>query len=100
MDPSKFTTKAQQALEAAFQMANEHGQAADVTHLALALIDQSEGTTTTILNLLEKPIDRIKSDLESARRLAPSQSPMGGGFGQVMITQDLGRILNQARINV
>ncbi len=33
MNPEKFTTKAQQALEAAFQMATTHGQAADVTHL-------------------------------------------------------------------
>lgn len=98
MDPSKFTTKAQQALEYAFQQANHHNQAADVTHVALALMEQSEGTTRTILELLEKPIDRLSSDIETARKLSPNQSPFGGGFGQVMITQDLGKVLNQARI--
>ncbi len=98
MDPNKFTTKAQQALEGAFQLANQHTQAADVTHLALALLDQSEGTTRTILNLLEKPIEDLAQDIEQVRRLAPSQNPFQGGFGQVMITQDLGRVLNQARL--
>lgn len=98
MDPSKFTTKAQQALENAFQLANQHQQAADVTHVAMALIDQAEGTTRTILNLLEKPVDKLVEEIESARKLAPAQSPFGGGFGQVMITQDLGKVLNQARL--
>src|SRR6266511_3951417 len=99
MDPSKFTTKAQQALEQAFQLANQYSQAADVAHLALALLEQSDGTTRTILELLEKPVDRIAQELELARKQSPAQNPFFGGMGgQVMITQDLGKVLNQARI--
>ncbi len=61
MDPSKFTTKAQQCLEQSFQLANQNSQAADVAHLALALIEQGDGTTKTVLELLEKPISALKA---------------------------------------
>lgn len=98
MNPDKFTTKAQQALEHAFQLANDHGQAADVSHLGLALLKQADGTTRTILGLLEKPSDNIEREFELARHKSPAQGPLAGGFGQVMITHDLGRVLNQARI--
>ncbi|HEY1074261.1 MAG TPA: ATP-dependent chaperone ClpB [Patescibacteria group bacterium] len=97
MDPNKFTTKAQQALESAFQAATAHGQAADVTHLLISLLQQTEGTTRTILTILEKPIDRILEETEDSRRHAPAQSPFSNTMGQVMITQDLGRVLSQAK---
>lgn len=97
MDPNKFTTKAQQALETAFQSATTHGQAADVTHLLISLLQQTEGTTRTILTILEKPLERILEETEEARRHAPAQSPFSNTMGQVMITQDLGRVLSQAK---
>jgi ATP-dependent Clp protease ATP-binding subunit ClpB len=97
MDPSKFTTKAQQALEQAFQLASQNNQAADVTHLLIALINQSDGTTRTILELLEKPTDTIADEAEQIRKQSPTQNPFVGSMnGQVMITQDLGKVLNQA----
>ncbi len=98
MDPNKFTTKAQRALEKAFQAAGQFGQAADVVHLALALLEQTDGTTRTILEKLEQPIDKISHDLETARRLLPGQTAPVSGVGQMLITQDLGRVLHQARI--
>ncbi len=98
MDPNKFTTKAQQALEQAFQLATQHSQAADTPHLALALLAQTDGTTRTILELLEKPIDRIVSEVEALRQLSPAQHGFMPGMGQVMVTQELGKVLNQARV--
>lgn len=98
MDPNKFTTKAQQALEAAFQLANDHSQAADVPHLALSLIEQAEGTTRTLIEALDVDPEKLIPQLEAARRMSPTASPGSAIFGQVMITQDLGKVLNQARV--
>ncbi len=97
MDPNKFTTKAQHALEQAFQLANQHSQAADTPHLALALLDQTDGTTRTILELLEKSSAPLTEEIESLRQLSPMQHGFMPAMGQVMVTQDLGKVLNQAR---
>lgn len=97
MDPNKFTTKAQQALELTFQLANEHQQPADVAHLALALLDQVDGTSQTILERLNQPIDIIKNELEVLRQETPTQPNPVAGLGQIMLTPDLGKVLNQAR---
>ncbi len=97
MDPNKFTTKAQQALERAFQFANSHNQPADATHLALALIEQTEGTTRLILDALQQPVLRITHDIEDARQHVPLTYQPSVGLGQVMITPDLNRVLQQAK---
>ncbi len=97
MDPNKFTTKAQQALEQTFQFANEHGQPADVAHLTLALLVQADSTTQTILERLNKPIEIIKREVELLRAQSPHQDNPAAGLGQIMLTPELGKVLNQAR---
>lgn len=97
MDPNKFTTKAQQAIERTFNYAAEHQQVADVPHLALVLIEQVDGTTRTILQALELPIDELTHKLEQLRRRQPTQEDSATGFGQVMIAHDLGKVFQEAR---
>ncbi len=98
MDPNKFTTKAQQALEQAFQLAQSRSQAADASHLALALIDQTDGTTQTILHSLGQSIDLLVNEAELQRQRQPVTNQGFAGIGQVMITPELGKIFNQAKL--
>lgn len=98
MDPNKFTTKAQQALEQAFQLAQGHSQAADASHLALALFEQADGTTQTILHSLNQSIDLLINEAETLRHRQPVTHQSFTGIGQVMITPELGKIFNQAKI--
>lgn len=97
MDPNKFTTKAQQAIEAAFALAQEHQQAADVSHLFLSLLDQVDGTTGTILTGLDKNLSELRNATEIVRQRAPSAESFQGGLGQVMISQPLGIVFQQAK---
>ncbi len=97
MDPNKFTTKAQHAIEQAFQLAQNHGQIADTPHLFLSLVEQVDGTTSAILNHLIQPIDALISAAELTRQKSPAGNSQTGAVGQMMVSQTLGAIFNQAK---
>lgn len=97
MDPEKFTTKAQHAIEQAFQLAASHGQIVDVPHLFLSLVEQVNGTTRAILTHLQKSIPVLLSTGELARQKSPVGTQNAGTIGQMMISQQLGTIISQAK---
>lgn len=93
----QFTIKAQEVLKKAHDLALErsHNQI-DVLHLLTALVLQEEGTVTSILEKLETDIssfiDRLLETIDSLPRGAAVASPLG----QVFLTQDLAKVIEQA----
>jgi len=96
MQIDKFTIKAQEALREAHNFASERGQTQiDILHLALALILQEGGIVKTLLEKLEVGLSFLETELEKEITKLPrilGEVP----FGQVMLSPELGRLVNQA----
>ncbi len=96
MDLSKFTVKAQEALRNAQGVAGERGhQQIDALHLLAALVREEDGIVASILDHLG--LDKMA--LIERTSIAINRLPRIVGdlpFGQVYITQDLGRVLDTA----
>lgn len=93
----QFTIKAQEVLKKAHDLALERShQQIDVLHLLAALLLQEEGTVDAILEKLEVDvsafIDRLLNLLDSLPRGAMIATPLG----QVYLTQDLAKVIEQA----
>ncbi len=92
----RFTTKAQEALQAAQERAsNAHHQQVDEVHLALALLDQAEGVVPPLLKAMEAPIERIRQRLSSALQKIPQVSGPGAS-GAFQVAPDLAALLARA----
>ncbi len=66
MQPERFTIKAQEAMQAAQQLAQERShQQLDAEHLALALIEQEESLIPQLLQRIGAPSGPIVADLET-----------------------------------
>lgn len=93
----QFTIKAQEVLKKAHDLALErsHHQI-DVMHLLTALVLQEEGTVDAILDKLEVELpsfaDRLLEALDSLPRGAMIATPLG----QVYLTQELAKTIEQA----
>ena len=93
----QFTIKAQEVLKKAHDLALErsHHQI-DVLHLLTALVLQEDGTVEAILEKLEIDVssvaDRLLESLDSMPRGAMISTPLG----QVYLTQDLAKVIEQA----
>ena len=96
MQIDKFTIKAQEALKDAHNLASERGQQQiDVLHLILALILQDESIVVSILQRLGVNLGLLESELEKELNRLPriaGEIP----FGQVFLSPELGRLINQA----
>ncbi|MDD2730958.1 MAG: ATP-dependent chaperone ClpB [Candidatus Portnoybacteria bacterium] len=96
MQIDKFTIKAQEALREAHNFAAERGQnQIDTLHLALALVLQEGGLVSTILEKLGVNASFLETELEKEIVRLPrilGEVP----FGQVTLSQELGRLINQA----
>jgi len=96
MQIDRFTVKAQEALREAHNFAAERGQSQiDTLHLALALVLQEEGLVRIILEKMGVNTAFLETELEKEIVRLPrilGEVP----FGQVMLSQDLGRLINQA----
>lgn len=93
----QFTIKAQEVLKKAHDLAMERShQQIDVLHLLAALLLQEEGTVEAILEKLEVDIpafiDKLLNLLDSLPRGAMIATPLG----QVYLTQDLAKVIEQA----
>src|SRR5512132_1465421 len=78
----KFTVKAQEALQAAQAVADQHGhQAMEPEHLLLALLQQREGVVSPILAKLGARAEAIERDVAAALARIPKVS---GGSGQYL----------------
>jgi len=68
----QFTVKSQEAIEGAQRLAREHGhQELQPEHLLLALLQDSEGTTASLLEKLGVPRERLLADAEAATARLP-----------------------------
>ena len=88
----KFTTKFQQALADAQSMAlGNDQQFIEPQHLMLALINQDDGGTTSLLSRAGVNVPGLKRDLEQALTRLPK---VEGHGGDVSVGRDLGNLLN------
>ena len=88
----KFTTKFQQALSDAQSLAiGGDQQFIEPQHLLLALLNQDDGGTTSLLGRAGANVPGLKRDLEQALTRLPK---VEGHGGDVSIGRDLGNLLN------
>jgi ATP-dependent Clp protease ATP-binding subunit ClpB len=96
MDPNKFTTKSQQAIQNAQSLAIEKGQQqVDVWHLILALISQEGSLVPEIFKKMQIDLQELRAKvIEEIERIPKVQ--ISGGTGNIFITQKLALVLDSA----
>ncbi|MCK6406707.1 MAG: ATP-dependent chaperone ClpB [Rhodocyclaceae bacterium] len=88
----KFTTKFQQALGEAQSLAIGHdNQLIEPQHLLLALLEQEDGGTGSLLARAGVNVPALRTDLDKAIDRLPQVSGHGG---EVSVGRDLGNLLN------
>ncbi|MGC9195636.1 MAG: ATP-dependent chaperone ClpB [Syntrophobacteraceae bacterium] len=98
MDINKFTTKSQEALQAAETKAIRFGHIeVDGEHLLLALLEQSDGLASRLLKKMEIPVDSMRQRLEDELNRKPRVSGPGVEPGKIYITNRLNRLLTEAQ---
>jgi len=96
MEQNNFTLKAQQALQNAKNIANEHHhQQIDSLHLLLALIREEEGIVKPILKKLEVDISYLEQLVEERIKRMPQV--YGEIPPQIYITESLSQVLQRAQ---
>src|SRR3954447_24030238 len=87
----KFTTKSQEAVQAAQRLA-EDGRNPQIApeHLLLVLLEQDGGLVPPILRKLGVPVERLRSELNAAREALPalssdSSEPVGASHELVQV---------------
>ncbi|MFY9462588.1 MAG: Clp protease N-terminal domain-containing protein, partial [Candidatus Sungiibacteriota bacterium] len=94
---NQFTIKAQEVLKKAHDLAMERShQQIDVLHLATSLILQEEGTVDAILEKLETDISGFAEKLLETLDALPRGAMIASPLGQVYLTQDLAKSIEQA----
>ncbi len=95
MNPNKFTTKSQEALQQAQNFAFEKGhQQLEALHLLIALIEQGESIVQPIFEKLNVNILTLKQECQ--RHLSTLPQIAGAGVAQLYVSQELARVLTQA----
>ncbi len=94
---NNFTTKAQEALQRASQIAAEQSQQQiNDLHLLAALISQEGGIVAAILEKSDISIDFLENAIwQNIENLPPVKMP-GGGLGQIYITPEFKIVLDNA----
>lgn len=92
-----FTIKAQEVLKKAHDLALERShQQIDAMHVCVALILQEEGTVDAILEKLEIDISAFVDRLLEMLDAMPRGTMIATPLGQVYLTQDLAKVIEQA----
>ena len=91
MQLNKYTVRAQEALQAAHQMAQERGHP-EVTslHLLAAMLADEAGVTRGLLSKMGSSVQQIMQLAEAELKRLPQQS------GQTVVSQELSAVLGQA----
>src|SRR5690625_1375903 len=72
MNFNKFTIKAQEAVQAALELAqNQNHQAVEPVHLLKALVSDTDNVVVTLLNKLSVPLQPLNNDLDKTMRGLP-----------------------------
>ncbi len=92
----RFTLKAQEAVQDARSIAQQHGhQQVDGDHLLLSLVQQQEGVVDPILLRLEVSLEKIKEEIRKKIERKPQvQGPTA--MDQVYITPELKQVFEAA----
>jgi ATP-dependent Clp protease ATP-binding subunit ClpB len=98
MMPNNFTSKSNQAMQAAQMIAADNGQhGIEPIHLLASLLAQDDGMVMTLLQKLGSPIQAIQNDivrmLETIPRHASVEQPIPG---QIFLTPPLAHVLENA----
>ncbi len=97
MDINKFTTKSQEALQAAETKAIRFGHIeVDGEHLLLAMLEQPDGLASRLFQKMDVPVDRMRERLEDELNRKPRVSGPGVERGKIYITNRLNRLLSEA----
>jgi ATP-dependent Clp protease ATP-binding subunit ClpB len=97
MDPNRLTQKSQEALHDAQTKALRFGHTeVDSEHLLLALLDQAEGIVPPLLAQAGADPGRLHKALEAELERRPRVSGPGVAPGQIAVTQQLSRLLDDA----
>ncbi len=92
MLPQNFTTKSQEAIQLAHQLAVANGQqAVETVHLLAALLEQADGVVPSILKKLQTDVAELKGSLDGILLHLPKISSSAGGVGQIYLSQDMTR---------
>ncbi len=98
MDINKFTTKSQEALQAAETKAIRFGHIeVDGEHLLLALLEQPDGLATRLFKKMDIPLESMRQRLEEGLNRKPRVSGPGVEPGKIYITNRLNRLLTEAQ---
>ena len=98
MDINKFTTKSQEAMQAAETKAIRFGHMeVDGEHLLLAMLEQPDGLAARLFQKMDIPVDRMRERLEEELNRKPRVSGPGVERGKIYITNRLNRLLTDAQ---
>jgi ATP-dependent Clp protease ATP-binding subunit ClpB len=90
MIPQNFTTKSQEALQLAQQMALQNGQQSlEPVHLFVALLEQQEGVVPAILNKLSVKLPELRQDAKQLLNKLPRVTTSFGGVANLYLTPEL-----------
>jgi ATP-dependent Clp protease ATP-binding subunit ClpB len=93
-----FTKKAHEAIMLSQNMAQQRGQQqVDALHLLLSLISQEDTIIPIVFNKLGIDSSNLKQAAEQSLRFIPTVSKTIQTGGQLYLTQDLARVLEQAK---
>ncbi len=93
MQFDKFTTKSQEAIQAAQQLAQSKGnQQIEPEHLLKVLLQQAEGIVPSVLKKIDVTPSVIEAEMDEAIKAFPQVS----GAGQIYLSSNMNRILEQA----
>ena len=97
MDPNRLTQKSQEALHDAQTKALRFGHTeVDSEHLLLALLDQAEGIVPPLLAQAGADPGQLHKALDAELERRPRVSGPGVAPGQIAVTQQLSRLLDDA----
>lgn len=97
LNPQNFTTKSQEAIQIASQVATDHGQqAVEPVHLLSALLEQEDGVVLATLKKLQADISSLKGAVEQVLKQLPRVHVQTGGLGQIFLSDPTTRVLVSA----
>jgi len=97
INPNKFTTKSQEAISAAQDLAaNYSQQQVDALHLFLSLIKQEGGVVLSVLNKLDVQINFLETEIDEAIKKIVKIQSSPPTAGQVYLTPYLGQVLENS----
>lgn len=95
----RFTESAQDAAQRAVEILQRYGQnQIDTEHFLLALIEQPQGNVTQILDEINVSTALLADRLDYILRTTTKANIYGGGSGQIFITPNVRRIVDQAYV--